>query len=472
MKSFSALVFFFAVATAHASQDKAVEDFIQSEMRERQIPGLQIVVIQHGKPVLSRMLGVASIQYGVPVTAGSVFSINSATKSFTGVAVMQLAEQGKIDLQAPASRYLAGLPDAWQSITITQLLTHTSGLPDIIDPATSNLLPGGADAAWKAVQALPMESAPGQRFSYNQTNYVVLQKIITLLSGEPFLQFIQHKQFDAVGMPHSGFGDSLDVVKSKANAYRLASDGKTLNNVIEDFPLYTRAGAGINSNVQDLSKWIVALQQGRLLKPESLRQLWAPSAFTDARPAPWALGWPAIRRGEHRAVAGIGGGRSAFYVYPDDDLAVIILTNLAGAQPEQLIDTVAGFYVPALKQLNSSGGGYALYRLRQQIAQSGYGDLDRKLRQVMTQYAVSRPSQGALNSWGYRLLARHETKPAIAVLELAVRLYPDDANAHDSLGEAYAADQATALAIQHYRRSLELNPQNANAAERLKALEN
>ncbi len=427
MKSFSAFVFFFAVATAHASQNKAIVDFIQSEMRERQIPGLQIAVIQHGKPVLSKTLGVASIQYGLPVTADSVFSINSATKSFTGVAVMQLAEQGKIDLQAPASRYLAGLPEAWQAITITQLLTHTSGLPDIIDPATSNLLPGGADAAWKAVQALPMESAPGQRFSYNQTNYVVLEKIITLLSGEPFLQFIQHKQFDAVGMPHSGFGDSLDVVRNKANSYRLARDGRTLNNVIEDFPLYTRAGAGINSNVQDLGKWIVALQQGRLLKPDSLRQLWTPGAFADGRPAPWALGWPAIRRGEHRAVAGIGGARSAFYVYPDDDLAVIILTNLAGAQPEQLIDTVAGFYAPALKQLN--GGGYALYRLRREIARSGYDELDRKLQQVTTQYAVSRPSQNELNSWGYRLLAKHQTKPAVAVLDLAVRLYPDNANA-------------------------------------------
>jgi CubicO group peptidase (beta-lactamase class C family) len=154
------------------------------------------------------------------------------------------------------------------------LLTHTSGLPDIIDPATSNLLPGGAAGAWKTVQTLPMESAPGQRFSYNQTNYVVLEKIITLLSGEPFLQFIQHRQFDAVGMPDSSFGDSLDVIRNKANSYRLAADGNTLQNVIEDFPLYTRAGAGINSNARDLTKWILALQQGRLLKPASLRQLW------------------------------------------------------------------------------------------------------------------------------------------------------------------------------------------------------
>jgi CubicO group peptidase (beta-lactamase class C family) len=473
MKTLRMLGFLLAAAlpplAGATPSDSAVVDFIQSEISERQITGLQMVVIQHGKQVLSKTFGVASIQYGLPVRDDTVFSINSATKSFTGVAVMQLLEQGKIDLQAPASRYLDGLPAAWQSITISQLLTHTSGLPDIIDPATSNLLPGGAAGAWKTVQTLPMESAPGQRFSYNQTNYVVLEKIITLLSGEPFLQFIQHRQFDAVGMPDSSFGDSLDVIRNKANSYRLAADGNTLQNVIEDFPLYTRAGAGINSNARDLTKWILALQQGRLLKPASLRQLWAPTSFADARPAPWAIGWPAIRRGEHRAVGGIGGGRSAFYVYPDDDLAIIILTNLAGSQPEQMIDAVAGFYVPELRQVN--GGGYALYRLRQRVAQSGYGGMEAKLQKVMKQYSVSRPSQNDLNSWGYRLLGKKQNKPAIAVLELATQLYPDNGNAHDSLAEAYETDHATEPAIRHYRRALELNPQNRNAADRLKSLQ-
>lgn len=409
----------------------AITAFLQSEMLERQIPGLQIVVIQHGKPVLSKALGVASIQYGVPVSASSVFSINSATKSFTGVAVMQLAQQGKIDLQAPISRYIDGLPVAWRAISVTQLLNHTSGLPDILDPASSAMLASTEEAAWKAVQALPMEFAPGERFSYNQTNYVLLQKMIAQLSGQPYLQFIQRKQFDAAGMPDTGFGDSLDVVKNKANSYRLGADGVTLNNVIEDFPVYTRAGAGINSNGQDLARWIIALQQGRLLDQASLRQLWAPTAFADGKPAPWALGWPAIRRDKHRAVAGMGGGRSAFYVYPDDDLAVVILTNLAGGQPQQLMDSVAGWYLPELKKISS--GAHTLYRLRQRVAQSGYGDIDQKLQQVMQQYALARPSQNDLNNWGYRLQGRHQNQAALAVFELALRLYPDNTDVLEQL---------------------------------------
>jgi CubicO group peptidase (beta-lactamase class C family) len=418
---------------AIAAQDTAgaITDFLQSEMQERQVPGLQIIVIQHGKTVLSKVFGVASMQYRVPVSDNSVFSINSATKSFTGVAVMQLAQQGKIDVQAPASRYLEGLPANWRTITVTQLLNHTSGLPDILDPASSAMLASTEEAAWKAVQVLPMEFAPGERFSYNQTNYVLLQKIITKLSGQPYLQFIQRQQFDAVGMPNSSFGDSLDVISNKANSYRLGEDGKTLRNVIEDFPLYTRAGAGINSNVQDLAKWIIALQQGRLLDQASLRKLWAPTTFSDGQPAPWALGWPTIRREGHRAVAGLGGGRSAFYVYPEDDLAIVILTNLAGAQPQQLMDSVAGWYVPELKHISS--GAYTLYRLRQRIAASGYGKLDQQLQQVMQQYAVARPSQNDLNNWGYRLLAKQQNKQAQSVFALALHLYPDNADAAEQL---------------------------------------
>ncbi|MEG1325726.1 MAG: serine hydrolase domain-containing protein, partial [Janthinobacterium sp.] len=114
--------------------------FLQDEMRERQIPGLQIAVIQRGQVVLARNFGLASLQYQVPVTDASLFSINSATKAFAGVAVMQLVQEGKIDLGAPIGQYLTGLPVAWQAVTVTQLLNHTSGLPDVLDQRSGKLV--------------------------------------------------------------------------------------------------------------------------------------------------------------------------------------------------------------------------------------------------------------------------------------------------------------------------------------------
>ena len=454
---------------SRAAQEIAA--FVRSEMRERQIPGLQLAVIQGGKVVLKRNFGLASLQYQVPVTDASLFSINSATKAFAGVAVMQLVQQGKIDLSAPIGKYLAGLPSSWQAVTVTQLLNHTSGLPDVLDQRSGKLVgpqPDDADAAWTAVQALPVEAQPGERFRYNQTNYVLLAQLIERQSSQPFVSFIQRRQFDVAGMPHSGFGDAKDVVANKASSYVLDRGGNGYRNVIEDFPVFMRAGAGINSNAGELANWLIALQSGRLLAPASLARLWQPTSLNDGKPAPWALGWPSIGRDGHRAVAGIGGARSAFYVYPDDGLAVIILSNLTGGQPEQLIDTVAGFYLPALRQ--QRGGAYAAHLLRQQAASAGFDGLDKKLAAIRRQQGLSAPTEDDLNAWGYRLLGRQQPKQALAVFQLGVQLYPQGANGHDSLAEAYEADGATALAVTHYRRSLELDPGNTHAVARLRVL--
>lgn len=445
--------------------------FLQDEMRERQIPGLQIAVIQRCKVVLARNFGLASLQYQVPVTDASLFSINSATKAFAGVAVMQLVQEGKIDLGAPIGQYLTELPVAWQAVTVTQLLNHTSGLPDVLDQRSGKLVgpqPDDAQAAWQAVQALPVEARPGERYRYNQTNYVLLAQLIERQGNQPFTDFVQRRQFDVARMPHSGFGDAKDVVVNKASSYMLDRGGNGYRNVIEDFPVFMRAGAGINSNAGELANWLIALQSGRLLAPASVERLWQPTSLNGGKPAPWALGWPTIGRDGHRAVAGIGGGRSAFYVYPDDDLAVIILSNLAGGQPEQLIDTVAGFYLPALRQ--QRGGAYAAHLLRKQAASSGFDGLEQKLAAIRRQHGLSAPTEGDLNAWGYRLLAQQRTKQAVAIFQLGVQLYPQGANGHDSLAEAYEADGAKAHAITHYRRSLELDPGNTHATERLRAL--
>lgn len=457
-------------ATVRAQSAEAqVDRYVQSEMQERRIPGLQIAVVQGGKIVMLKSYGMAELPHSLPVTKRSVFSINSATKSFTAVAIMQLVEQGKVALDAPVSRYIRDLPAPWQGVTITQLLNHTSGIPDIIDQQTSRLVTaGGPDAAWRHVQTLPMEFQPGERFSYNQTNYLLLGKIIDQLSGQPFAQFIKQRQFDAVGMPQTGFGDSRDLIMDKAPSYRFDADGKTLKQSVDEFPAFLRTGAGINTTAEDLAKWIIAVQKGKLVSQAGLNQMWRRELLNNGKAAPWAQGWPGIRDREYRAVAGIGGMRSAFYVYPENDLAIVILTNLAGAAPEDMIDIVASHYLPGLRSISSS---YATYRLREIAQASGFEKLDEKLAQLKKQSGVVQPSEGELNIWGYRLLAAGKKTQAIAVLSLAARLYPESFNVYDSLAEAYEEASERGLAVQNYKRSLELNAQNTHASERLRALQ-
>jgi CubicO group peptidase (beta-lactamase class C family) len=342
----------------------SVEALLRKEMDKRKIPGLQFAVVHHGKIVKLGAVGLANVQDSIPVTSQTLFTINSATKSFTGVAIMQLVEEGKLDLTAPVARYLDGLPEAWRAVTVKQLLTHTSGLPGIMDSWGKLVIEGDAEASRAKVRTLPLEFKPGERFSYNQTNYLLLGEIIDRLSGQPFAQFIADRQLKVADMPRTaecGFGDSYDVVPRCARSYtffRTAGGkhvrGNKLRNTFEEFPPFLRTAAGMSSTAEELARWIIALEGGRLLKDKrSLDTLWTTGTLNNGSPAGfggllngYALGWPAALRSKHRAVGGVGGGRSAFFVYPDDDLAIVILTNLQGAEPQAFIDKVAGYYIP------------------------------------------------------------------------------------------------------------------------------
>ena len=174
-----------------------VETLVRREMQERRIPGLQVAVVQRGKIVLLKSYGIANIQDSAQVTNRSVFSINSCTKAFTGIAIMQLVEEGKVELTAPVSRYLDGLPETWQPITIRQLLTHVSGLPDIVRVlnTTKEGIGGGfnEETVWEKTKAMPMDFPTGEQYSYNQTNYALLGKIINKYSGKPFVQVFRER---------------------------------------------------------------------------------------------------------------------------------------------------------------------------------------------------------------------------------------------------------------------------------------
>ncbi|HEL2967395.1 TPA: beta-lactamase family protein [Stenotrophomonas maltophilia] len=334
-------------AAVSASQDQANDQtrrLIRQIMLEQRIPGLQIAVVKDGQIVLSEAYGLANVENGVLASRDTRFPLNSATKAFTGVAAAQLAQQGQLDLDAPASRYLGDLPPAWRDVRVHQLLAHTSGLPDILD--ANGLLGGGSEAqAWAAVTARPLEAAPGQRFAYNQTNYVLLARIIAQQSGMPYERFLATRQFS----------DSYDLIPDAATMYSLApratdaADAPSrLSHWFYDIPPSLWAGGGILTTADDAARWLAALTEGRLLPETALRRMWSAERLADGRAGPWAGGWAVLRASPDLQVAGIGGARSAFVVYPERGVAVVVLTNLVGANPQQFIPRIADLYAPAV----------------------------------------------------------------------------------------------------------------------------
>lgn len=363
-------------ANAHAAsvpetenKKAAIERLVRNEMTSRGIPGLQLAIVQHGEIVFTGAYGQADIETAAPVTERTRFGINSISKAVAGVAAMQLVEAGKLDLDAPLTAYLEALPAAWNGITVRQILTHTSGLPEISDDNLRLLDGAEPDAAWAKVRALPLKSPPGAKFDYTQTNYVVMGKIIEQVAGESYSDFVRKLQFDAVGMKRTGFADvaGVDAKPQAATLYTyltLKIEGMKTTGVERSKLPFARdepwkeilfPAGGVQTTSTDLAKWTIALQGLKLVGKDSLDQLWKPQPQQDGTYRGfdssingYGLGWPSARRAAHPAITPVGGARAAVFIYPEDDLTIVVLTNLMGASPQKFVDQIASLYIPDL----------------------------------------------------------------------------------------------------------------------------
>lgn len=462
------LLLLFSLQLSAQLTNPSVDEIIHREMQERKIPGLQLAVVQKGKIILSKSYGIANLQYNIPVSNTTIFPINSNTKVFTGVAVMQLVEQNKIKLTDPINKYLNDLPADWQKITIDQLLTHISGLPEILkllDPMTGNIGPLKTEAAiWEKLKTLPLEFKTGEQFSYNQTNYYLLGKIIEKLTNEPFAADFETNQFRTAHLNNTVFGDSRDIIPNYAPSYRYNRflDGRKgeakLTNTYTEFPDFTRTGAGLNSTSEDVANWLIALQGGRLFqKSSTLDMMWSPSTFNNGTPTNWARGWGITKfRKSHKAVGMSGGNRSVIMVYPEDNLAIIVLTNLAGSAPEDFIEEIAGCYNPDIVKADP------LTYLRKNLREKGFDkaiEFVKKEQQINPEF---KPTEDELNNWAYRMMSNNQQKEALEIFKLNVYLFPKSWNAYDSYGEILLKMGDRNKAIEMYKKSIDLNPNNEN----------
>jgi CubicO group peptidase (beta-lactamase class C family) len=474
------ILLMFTLSKFTYAQVDSIDLFVRSQMKNKGIPGLQLAIVRNGQIIKTGNYGLANVQDSIPVSNQTVFPINSITKAFTGVAIMQLVEGGKLKLSSAVSEFLSDLPVSWNTVTVQQLLSHTSGIPDIVDEEESTLIsPLGEAAAWKQVQSLPMDFKPGEKFSYNQTNYLLLGRIIDKLSGMPFTEFITKEQLIKAGMSstiRAGFGATKDVIMHSAGGYRYAK-GKLIN-LFFSFPPSLQTAAGMSSTASEIAQWITALQEYKLLKEKTnIVSLWTAATLNNGKTGGfsnllngYAAGWNTVGRPEHLAVAAVGGGRSAVFVYPNDNLSIIVLTNLLGSSPETFIDEIAGFYIADMKEGNGFGVSPGIKLIKTELEKSGYKnavEVVKRLKKADTNFEIL---EQEVNSWGYKLLNQERISDALEVFKLNVFLYPMSANAFDSLGEAYATQGDSKRAIMNYEQSLKLNPQNRNAEQQIRRL--
>src|SRR5688500_3513973 len=197
-----------------------VDRLVEAQMRKRHVPGLSLAVVRDGKVVKAKGYGFANLELKVAATPETVYEVGSLTKQVTAAAVMLLVEEGKLSLDDPAGKHLAGLPDAWRGVTVRHLLTHTSGIKTYVGTPGFELSRGlTGDEFIRAAGGLPLLFEPGASWDYSNTNFNLLGHLVERASGRPFWQFLEERLFRPLGMNATRYNDHRQLVPLRADGY-------------------------------------------------------------------------------------------------------------------------------------------------------------------------------------------------------------------------------------------------------------
>lgn len=332
------------VAIQLARADK-VDNYVRGQMEQHRIPGLALKVIRDGKAAKTATYGLANLELNVPVSRETVFEIGSITKQFTAAGILLLAEEGKLSVNDGISRYLTNTPEAWRKVTIRHLLTHTSGIRSYTGLDGFQLWRHLTQAQFiQAIGAQPMEFSPGDSWKYCNTGFNLLGYIIENVSGMSYWDFMTRRIFQPLEMHATTDRQPSLIIPHRAAGY--AQTNKVWINRDCDLTEVFSAGA-IASTIGDLANWNAALDGEGLLNAASKQQMWTPVKLNDGRTKGYGFGW-ALGEVEGHKNIGHAGSTSGFsgsiQRFPDDKLAVIILTNTDEEIATTVARTIARFY--------------------------------------------------------------------------------------------------------------------------------
>ena len=272
----------------------------------------------------------------------------SVGKQFTATAVMMLVEEGKIGLEDPLTKFFPDAPATWQQVTIRQLLSHTAGFTDY--PKDFDMRKDYTEAELlKIVKGIPLAFPPGTSWDYSNLGFLTLGIVIHKVTGEFYGDFLQERIFRPLGMTTTRIISEADIVPNRSAGYRLVK-GELKNQEWVAPRLNTAADGSLYFSILDLAKWDAALYTEKLLKRSSLEQMWTVAKLSNGKPnsGHYGFGWFIENRNGHRVVEHAGawqGFETQISHYVDDQITVVVLTNLAEAKPETFANHVAEMYL-------------------------------------------------------------------------------------------------------------------------------
>ncbi len=475
-----ALVLFGVLAFQGAAfaQDKAgkIDQLISLYNKYGQFNGSALVA-DNGKVIYQKGVGLANMEWNIPNTSETKFRLGSITKQFTATLILQLVEQGKIKLDGKLIDYLPDYrQDTGAKITIHNLLSHTSGipsytsLPGFFTNVSRN--PFAVDDFIKKYASGDLEFEPGTRFVYSNSGYFLLGAIIEKVTGKPYEQALRENIFDPLGMKNTGYDHWGAIIGKRATGYTKTPRGYETAPYLDMSIPY--AAGSLYSTVEDLYLWDQALYGETILSAKSKELMFKPNlsnygygfVMTKATLAPpTKLAVPVIQHN-----GGINGFSTVIVrMVPEKRLIVLLDNTERGQYLDKIVLDIMSVLYDQPYEMPKRSIAEVLFNtiVEKDVASAIKQYREMKAGSSAGEYDLS---EMALNRLGYQLLQTRKVADAIEIFKLNVELFPQASNVYDSLGEAYMVHGDKELAIANYKKSLELDPKNANAIARLASL--
>jgi CubicO group peptidase (beta-lactamase class C family) len=315
---------------------RAFEGFVRQQMAKNKVPGLTIGFIK-GDSIWVKGFGYADVENRVPATAASVFRFASVQKSMTAAAILQLAERGKIDLDAEIQTYVPYFPKKKYPITVRELLYHLGGIPHYVDRDVEQHIKvhKSTRESIAIFEHFDLVAEPGTKFNYSSYGYNLLGAAIEGASGQPYADYMREHVWQPLGMHTTRMDDPLDIVPNRVRGYQLV-DGALKNSEFIDVSSRFAAG-GTCGTVVDLLLFMKGLNEGKLLSRQSVESMYAPTRTRDGtisgfpKTAGYAMGWNRVPQKSGLVVINDGGQqetRTFILNFPAKKFALAIAQNL------------------------------------------------------------------------------------------------------------------------------------------------
>jgi CubicO group peptidase (beta-lactamase class C family) len=321
-----------------------VERAITAAMAAQNIPGLSVAVALGGRLRWANGYGLADLENFVPAKAATVYRLGSISKPITAVAALQLAAEGRLDLDAPVQQYVPRFPEKPWPVTTRQLLGHLGGVRHYRgnEIASTRYYPTLLEGL-AIFQDDPLLHEPGTKYAYTTYGYSLVGRVVESVAGVPFPDYLRERVFRPAGMDRIRVDEVAAIIPNRAQGYRKSAADELRNSGLADTS-YKIPGGGLCATVEDLARFAVAVQEGVLLKPDWVRQMWTSQRTRDGQETGYGLGWNVSQR-DGKQVVQHGGGQqrisTLLYLVPESRCAVALMSNLEGARLRPLAEAIA-----------------------------------------------------------------------------------------------------------------------------------